>query len=37
MLSNQQLKKILEKSDIIPPQEFEKFSSEAEKSGKLFN
>lgn len=34
MLSNQQLKKILAKSDIIPPQEFEKFSKEAEKSGK---
>ncbi|MBI4779340.1 Flp pilus assembly complex ATPase component TadA [Candidatus Falkowbacteria bacterium] len=34
MLSNQQLKKILEKSDIIPTQEFEKFSQEAEKSGK---
>jgi len=34
MLSNQQLKKILEKSDIIPPQEFEKFSKEAEKFGK---
>ena len=34
MLSNQQLKKILEKSDIIPTQEFEKFSKEAEKSGK---
>ncbi|MFH0956005.1 MAG: GspE/PulE family protein [Candidatus Falkowbacteria bacterium] len=34
MLSNQQLKKILEKSDIIPPGEFEKFSEEAEKNGK---
>jgi len=34
MLSNQQLKKILEKSDIIPAQEFEKFCKEAEKSGK---
>ncbi|MFH1255368.1 MAG: GspE/PulE family protein [bacterium] len=34
MLSNQQLKKILEKSDIIPAQEFEKFSKEAEKCGK---
>lgn len=34
MLSNQQLKKILEKADIIPPQEFEKFSKEAEKYGK---
>ncbi|MDP2736174.1 MAG: ATPase, T2SS/T4P/T4SS family, partial [bacterium] len=34
MLSNQQLKKILEKSDILPPQEFEKFSKEAEKYGK---
>lgn len=34
MLSNQQLKKILEKSDIMPPQEFEKFSAEAEKYGK---
>jgi len=34
MLSDQQLKKILEKSDIIPAQEFEKFSKEAEKSGK---
>ncbi len=34
MLSNQQLKKILEKSDVLPPQEFEKFSMEAEKYGK---
>jgi len=34
MLSNQQLKKILEKSDIMPTQEFEKFSKEAEKYGK---
>ncbi|MFA6306314.1 MAG: GspE/PulE family protein [Patescibacteria group bacterium] len=34
MLSNQQLKKILEKSDIMPPEEFEKFSAEAEKYGK---
>ncbi|MFH0956181.1 MAG: hypothetical protein V1801_03175, partial [Candidatus Falkowbacteria bacterium] len=34
MLSNQQLKKILEKLDIMPTQEFEKFSKEAEKSGK---
>lgn len=34
MLSNQQLKKILEKSDIMPVKEFEKFSKEAEKCGK---
>ena len=34
MLSNQQLKKISEKSDIMPPGEFEKFSKEAEKYGK---
>ena len=34
MLSNQQLKKISEKSDIMPPEEFEKFSKEAEKYGK---
>jgi len=34
MLSNQQLKKILEKSDIMPIQEFDKFSKEAEKLGK---
>ncbi|MBU0722280.1 Flp pilus assembly complex ATPase component TadA [Patescibacteria group bacterium] len=34
MLSNQQLKKILEKSNIIPTQKFEKFSKEAEKTGK---
>jgi len=34
MLSSQQLKKILEKSDIMPPQEFEKFSKEAERFGK---
>lgn len=33
MLSNQQLKKILEKSDIIPVKEFDKFLKEAEKSG----
>ncbi|MBI2459805.1 MAG: type II/IV secretion system protein [Parcubacteria group bacterium] len=34
MLSNQQLKKILEKSDIMPAAEFEKFSQEAAKYGK---
>ena len=34
MLSNQQLKKILEKSDIMPPPEFKKFSEEAAKYGK---
>jgi type IV pilus assembly protein PilB len=34
MLSNQQLKKISEKSDIMPSGEFEKFSKEAEKYGK---
>jgi type IV pilus assembly protein PilB len=34
MLSTQQLKKITEQSDIMPPEEFEKFSKEAEKYGK---
>ena len=34
MLSDQQLKKILAKSDIMPAEEFEKFSKEAAKSGK---
>ena len=34
MLSNQQLKKITEQSDIMPAEEFEKFSKEAEKAGK---
>lgn len=34
MLSNEQLKKILKKADIMPPQEFEKFLKEAEKYGK---
>ncbi|MDO8592158.1 MAG: GspE/PulE family protein [bacterium] len=34
MLSNQQLKKILEKTDIMPVAEFDKFLKEAEKYGK---
>ena len=34
MLSNEQLKKILKNSDIMPPQEFEKFLKEAKKSRK---
>src|SRR3989338_1314962 len=34
MLSPQQLKKILEKSDIMPGKEFDKFAKEAEKLGK---
>jgi len=34
MLLNQQLKKILEKSNIMPPQEFEKFIKEAQKNNK---
>jgi type IV pilus assembly protein PilB len=34
MLSNQQLKKILEKADIMPALEFDKFAKDAAKSGK---
>jgi len=34
MLSNQQLKKIIEKADIMPAQELDKFAKEAERLGK---
>ena len=34
MLTNEQLKRILEKTDILPAEEFDKFNKEAENKGK---